>query len=232
MGSWFSWQFPRLTCSVCVYSTPASLHRSRALRRSRVRTSSCETFISLITTRQRPAGCLRASGLCVLLLNCCSDFDARASAAPPRGTESGKPAAGALCLPRRALISKAQIPQCDYVSKRWLIAKVIAWMIRRGEKLDPVHVLWVMYQPSYHDLIRLASLNLSQKCGDAFSDAYKAEVTMLEAILTKTTSDSLTLEFMPKPEAGEDWVNMVIKSKRKSTENTAQSRQRREYSAE
>eukprot|EP01046_Picozoa_sp_COSAG06_P020696 COSAG06_NODE_1524_length_9197_cov_21.393430_4_plen_105_part_00 len=47
-------------------------------------------------------GCLRASGLCVLLLNCCSDFDARASAAPPLGTESGKPAAGALCLPRRA----------------------------------------------------------------------------------------------------------------------------------
>ena len=86
------------------------------------------------------------------------------------------------------VISRAQIPQCDYVCERWLIAKVIARMIRRGEKLDPVHVLRVMYQPGYRNLIRLASLNLSRKCGDAFSDAYKAEVTVLEEILTKTTS--------------------------------------------
>ena len=46
--------------------------------------------------------------------------------------------------------------------ERWLIAKVIARMIRRGEKLDPVHVLRVLYQPSYRDLIRLASMYLSR----------------------------------------------------------------------
>ena len=81
-----------------------------------------------------------------------------------------------------------QIPQCDYVSERWLIAKVIDRLIRQGEKLDPLHVLRVLYQPSYRDLIRLASMYLSRKCGDAFSDAYKAEVIVLEAILTQTTS--------------------------------------------
>jgi hypothetical protein len=47
-------------------------------------------------------GCLRASGLSVLLLNHCFDLDAPASAAPPRGTQSGKPVARAACLPRLA----------------------------------------------------------------------------------------------------------------------------------
>jgi hypothetical protein len=45
---------------------------------------------------------LRASGLSVLLLNHCFDLDAPASAAPPRGTQSGKPVARAACLPRLA----------------------------------------------------------------------------------------------------------------------------------
>jgi hypothetical protein len=48
------------------------------------------------------AVCLRASGLSVLLLNYCFDLDACASAAPPRGTQSGKPVARAACLPRLA----------------------------------------------------------------------------------------------------------------------------------
>jgi hypothetical protein len=42
------------------------------------------------------------SGLSVLLLNHCFDLDARASAAPPRGTQSGKPVARDVCLPRLA----------------------------------------------------------------------------------------------------------------------------------
>jgi hypothetical protein len=50
----------------------------------------------------RLPGCLRASGLSVLLLNHCFDLDAPASAAPPRGTQSGKPVARAACLPRLA----------------------------------------------------------------------------------------------------------------------------------
>ena len=51
---------------------------------------------------KRKSGCLRASGLSVLLLNYCSARDAPASAAPPRGTQSGKPVARAACLPRLA----------------------------------------------------------------------------------------------------------------------------------
>ena len=51
---------------------------------------------------KRLPGCLRASGLSVLLLNYCSARDAPASAAPPRGAQIGKPVARAACLPRLA----------------------------------------------------------------------------------------------------------------------------------